>query len=188
MEPSLGNSVRPWFKAPCREYCDAFSVENVIFLPREDSGTMREVYENHRQPLGIDDQPLAPTVSWPGPAGSSTTGLHFQAERSRARPKPTRLTTLTHPVSLSKWRTCPGSTHLFPHLYLCGSGADTSLKVSAPSYTFLRLIRTAANTLDWKSNLLHRESILRLCIHVPSSVLGWNLQFHVMVTLTDDQQ
>ena len=102
VEPSLGASVRPGFKAPCREYCDAFSVENVIFLPREDSGTMREVYENHRQPLGIDDQPLAPTVSWPGPAGSSTTGLHFQAERSRARPKPTRLRTLTHPVSLSK--------------------------------------------------------------------------------------
>ena len=31
VEPSLGASVRPGFKAPCREYCDAFSAEKKIF-------------------------------------------------------------------------------------------------------------------------------------------------------------
>ena len=31
VEPSVGYSVRTGFKAPCREYCNAFSVENKIF-------------------------------------------------------------------------------------------------------------------------------------------------------------
>ena len=31
VEPSLGASVRPGFKAPCREYCDAFFAEKKIF-------------------------------------------------------------------------------------------------------------------------------------------------------------